>query len=45
MPQECVFDRSATAHAVNLFDMAYKYADVCPVADVIDALGPAGASK
>ena len=35
VPEECVFDRSDTAHAVNLFDMAYKYADVQPVADVM----------
>lgn len=28
VPQECVFDRSAVSHAVNLFDMASKYADV-----------------
>jgi hypothetical protein len=31
-------DRSQTAHAVNLFDMAYKYADVRPVAEVMKAL-------
>lgn len=35
VPQECVYDRSATAHAVNLFDMAYKYADVRPLAEVL----------
>jgi nicotinamidase-related amidase len=35
IPEECVFDRSQTAHAVNLFDMAYKYADVRPVDEVI----------
>lgn len=38
VPQECVYDRSATSHAVNLFDMASKYADVGPVADVIAQL-------
>jgi maleamate amidohydrolase len=38
VPQECVYDRSAAAHAVNLFDMAYKYADVRPVADVMAGL-------
>lgn len=38
VPEECVYDRSATAHAVNLFDMAYKYADVRPVAQVDAAL-------
>ncbi len=36
VPEECVFDRSQTAHAVNLFDMAYKYADVRPVAEVVE---------
>ena len=38
VPEECVYDRSATAHAVNLFDMAYKYADVRPVDVVISLL-------
>lgn len=43
--EECVYDRSATAHAVNLFDMASKYADVMPLTEVIAMLqaGPAGA--
>jgi len=31
VPEECVYDRSAVSHAVNLFDMAEKYADVMPV--------------
>lgn len=44
VPQECVYDRSATAHAVNLFDMAYKYADVLPVSDVIALVEGKGAS-
>lgn len=35
VPEDCVYDRSATAHAVNLFDMAYKYADVLPSADIL----------
>lgn len=38
VPEECVYDRSPTAHAVNLFDMAYKYADVRPVAEVMAEL-------
>lgn len=38
VPQECVYDRSPTAHAVNLFDMAYKYADVRPIAEVMAEL-------
>lgn len=39
VPEDCVYDRSATSHAVNLFDMAEKYADVKPSADVIADLG------
>ena len=38
VPEECVYDRSPVAHAVNLFDMAYKYADVAPLKDVMSAL-------
>ena len=34
VPQDAVYDRSATSHAVNLFDMASKYADVMPTADL-----------
>lgn len=36
--QECVYDRGATSHKVNLFDMGQKYADVMPVAELIAAL-------
>jgi len=32
--EECVFDRHQTAHAMNLFDMHQKYADVLPLHDV-----------
>ena len=28
VPEDCVYDRSPTSHAVNLFDIAHKYADV-----------------
>src|SRR5690606_26380967 len=38
VPQECVYDRSPTAHAVNLFDMNAKYADVMTTADALAAL-------
>jgi maleamate amidohydrolase len=38
VPSDCVYDRSATSHAVNLFDMASKYADVAPVAEVLERL-------
>lgn len=32
--EECVFDRTEMSHAVNLFDMNQKYADVVPLAEV-----------
>jgi maleamate amidohydrolase len=38
VPWDCVYDRSATSHAVNLFDMASKYADVAPAAEVLQKL-------
>jgi maleamate amidohydrolase len=38
VPHDAVYDRSPTVHAVNLFDMAQKYADVSTTADVIGAL-------
>lgn len=40
VPSDCVYDRSATSHAVNLFDMAYKYADVASSAEVLEMLRP-----
>jgi nicotinamidase-related amidase len=36
--EECVFDRHQATHALNLFDMHQKYADVLPLADVLDYL-------
>jgi nicotinamidase-related amidase len=38
VPSDCVYDRSATSHAVNLFDMASKYADVAPSAEILEGL-------
>jgi nicotinamidase-related amidase len=38
LPEECVYDRSPTAHAVNLWDMNGKYADVMPVAQATERL-------
>lgn len=35
VPEEAVGDRSATAHAANLFDINARYADVLPLADVL----------
>jgi nicotinamidase-related amidase len=36
--EECVFDRHEAAHAINLFDMHQKYADVVSLADVVEYL-------
>ena len=36
--EEGVFDRHQACHAINLFDMHQKYADVLPVQEVIDHL-------
>jgi nicotinamidase-related amidase len=35
VPEECVDDRHASPHFANLYDMAVKYADVLPVAEVL----------
>jgi maleamate amidohydrolase len=35
VPEECCFDRGQASHAINLFDMQQKYADVVPTVDVI----------
>jgi maleamate amidohydrolase len=34
VPEECVADRHESPHFANLYDMALKYADVLPVAEV-----------
>jgi maleamate amidohydrolase len=36
--EECVFDRHEAAHAINLFDMNQKYADVVPLAEALEYL-------
>jgi nicotinamidase-related amidase len=36
--EECVFDRHEAAHAMNLFDMDQKYADVVSLAEVLERL-------
>lgn len=36
--EECVFDRHQAPHAINLFDMHQKYADVLPVAEILEHL-------
>lgn len=38
VPQDAVFDRSQTSHAVNLFDMNAKYADVMTTDDALELL-------
>lgn len=38
IPEEAVFDRGEAAHALSLFDMAQKYADVVPSREVRDRL-------
>jgi maleamate amidohydrolase len=34
VPEECVSDKHESPHFANLYDMAVKYADVVPVAEV-----------
>lgn len=38
VPVECVYDRGATSHKVNLFDLAQKYADVLPTQALLGKL-------
>lgn len=38
VPEECVFDRGITTHAMNLFDMQQKYADVMTTDEVVASL-------
>ncbi len=38
VPHDAVYDRSRVSHAVNLFDMASKYADVMTTEDCVTAL-------
>lgn len=38
VPEECVADKHESPHFANLYDMMAKYADVLPVAEVIDFL-------
>ena len=46
VPEECVFDRDEAPHAINLFDMEQKYADVIPLSEVLgylDEIAPVAA--
>jgi maleamate amidohydrolase len=42
VPSDAVYDRSPTSHAVNLFDMAQKYADVMTSAECLAVLEAVG---
>ena len=37
--EECVADKHESPHFANLYDMALKYADVVPVAEVLEFMG------
>lgn len=39
VPLECVYDRSESSHAINLFDMHDKYADVLPLDGLLREIG------
>jgi maleamate amidohydrolase len=45
VPEEAVYDRSRVSHAVNLFDMSEKYADVMPSSDLLTKLSGIPARK
>jgi nicotinamidase-related amidase len=38
IPEPCVFDRDEASHAINLYDMNQKYADVLPLDEVMTYL-------
>jgi nicotinamidase-related amidase len=38
VPEDAVYDRSKVSHAVNLFDMSEKYADVMPTSELISRI-------
>ena len=42
--EDAVYDRSRVSHAVNLFDMSEKYADVAPTAAVLRSLQAIGSA-
>jgi nicotinamidase-related amidase len=43
--EECVFDRHEACHAINLFDMNQKYADVLPLEQILNYLDAWRAEK
>jgi nicotinamidase-related amidase len=38
VPEPCVFDRDEASHAINLYDIDQKYADVVPLDDALEYL-------
>ena len=38
VPEPCVFDRDEASHAINLYDLDQKYADVLPLDEVLQYL-------
>jgi maleamate amidohydrolase len=42
VPHDCVYDRSQVSHAVNLFDMSEKYADVMSCDELMSAMKTTG---
>lgn len=45
VPEECVFDRHEAPHAINLFDIDQKYADVIPLEKVLAYVAEIGAAR
>ena len=43
--EECTFDRTEASHAINLFDMNQKYADVLPLDEILKYLDAWRAEK
>ena len=45
VPEEAVFDRIPISHAISLFDMDRQFADVVPLAQVLEYLKNCGAAR
>ena len=45
VPEDCVWDRGQASHAINLFDIAQKYADVMPLDELEPILEAVPARK
>ena len=43
--EECVYDRAEASHALNLFDMDQKYAEVKGIEEVLAWLSPSHAAQ